>query len=212
MGDTVNSLKLNSTIELITNENEKVYGIIYDIIKDKVFVAVSADDKEFKLLHKGEILQCISSDSKKILSFKAILTDRIQSDFPIYELSFITDLKEMQRRENVRVHCSLPIEFIDKDSMQKEWIPYEGTIVNLSASGLRLSCSVNYKMNTNLFIRFDIENREYQLNAKIVYKELIPQKERSIYHYGIKFIDIEEREREKIIQYLFALMRKNKMR
>lgn len=212
MGDIVNSLKLNSTIELITDENEKAYGIIYDITKDKVFVAVSADDKAFKLLHKGEILQCISSDSKKTLSFKAILTDRIQSDFPIYELSFITDLKEMQRRENVRVHCSLPIDFIDEDSMQKESIPCEGTIVNLSASGLRLSCSVNYKMNTNLLIQFEIENREYQLNAKIVYKELIPQKERSIYHYGIKFIDIEEREREKIIQYLFTLMRKNKMR
>lgn len=207
----MNFLKLNNTIELITDRDEKVSGIIYDIVKDKILVAVSADDKEFKLLHKGDELECVSSNSKTTLRFKANLTDRIQSDTSIYELSFIRDIEEIQRREDVRVSCSIPIHFIDRDSTLAESNPFEGTIINLSASGLKLSCLVDYKINTDLFLTFFIKHQEYKLNAKIVHKELILQKERSIYQYGIEFLDISEREREKIIQYLFTLMRKNRM-
>jgi len=214
----MDSLKLNSKIDLITKEDKKVAGLIHDIDGDRVFVSVSADDKDFILLSVGDELKCIISDSKSTIGFDAVMSGRVytKEQFPIYELSSIENIQKIQRRGDVRVTCSLPVRFSSEESIQDKSNPLkeasEGIIINLSAGGLRISCYEDYSKETILHIRFSIEKDEYQFRGKIVYKNIIPLNNRSIYQYGIKFMDISENQRDKIIQYLFVLMRKNRMR
>ncbi len=45
--------KLNSKIELITEDNEIATGLIYDTMEDKVHVSIPSDDRQFKLFRVG---------------------------------------------------------------------------------------------------------------------------------------------------------------
>ena len=217
---------LISKIELITDDNEKTLGLIQDVIDDKIYVSIASDDKQFKILRVGDSLSGIVYDKDNVISFDAFVTNRIVGEIPIYEISKIKNLSKVQRRQDVRVECNLQvlytnnkfllkIELDDKNAkdiiLNNERYLNKGWISDLSAGGIRFSCERKYHLDSILLLVFNLGSDTIITKGQIVYKSIKITSEKTFYVYGIKFIDINDEKREKIISYNFVVMRKNRL-
>ena len=217
---------LISKIELITDDNEKTLGLIQDVIDDKIYVSVASDDRQFKILRVGDSVTGIVYDKDNVISFDALITNRIAGDLPSYEISSITNITKVQRRQDVRVDCNLPVLYSNnkfllkvnldnkdvKDILLKnERYLNKGWISDLSAGGIRFSCEKKYHLDSKLLLVFNLESDTIITKGQIVYKSSKVSPEKTLYVYGIKFIDIDDEKREKIISYNFVVMRKNRL-
>lgn len=218
--------KLNGKIELRSKDNDKIPGLIYDIKDEKLYVSISADDDGFKLLGVGENIKGVIYCNEEVLKFEATITGRIFTNTSVYELSNIGNLEKVQRRENIRVVITRNILYTDNEVIVKldfdereieetvknmEKYLKEGLILDLSAGGVKLSTKEDLNMGKRLILVINLDGKDIILKGKVVHKEmnLIPKK--TIYLYGIKFIDIKEGQQEKIIRHLFVMMRKNRI-
>lgn len=218
-------LKVNNKIELLTQEDDRIEGLIGDKTEDSVFFSISADDKNFKLLRVGEKVKCLVYDRRRVIGFYADVSNRIMNQVPTYELSNFRDFSVIQRRENVRIPSTVPLHYslnkyllnIHEVTMEKE--PREikedimrylakGMMRDLSAGGLKFTCLENIQKGKSLLLIFDIEDDIIIVRGNIVYKEINFQNNKSIYIYGIKFFDLSEEIKEKIINHIFIMMRK----
>ena len=220
----MDKFKLNSKIELITEDNEIATGLIYDTMEDKVHVSIPSDDRQFKLFRVGDMLKGIVYSGSETIGFNCIVTDRIYGDFPIYELSEIDNFMKVQRRGDVRVSFVNPMQYTGNRFLinigNSEISPQkvienigrylkDGMMLDLSGGGLKLSCYENFDIGKMLLLIFDLDDDTFILKGRIKYKELNTIDKKTKYIYGIKFEDIDERLREDIIRFVFILMRKS---
>jgi c-di-GMP-binding flagellar brake protein YcgR len=138
----------------------------------------------------------------------------------------IENLSKVQRREDVRVDSNLPLLYTNNKFLLRLELNDEnpeeiilnnkkyfnkGWISDLSAGGIRFSCERNYHMDTVLLLVFNLEYDTIITKGQIVYKSSKVTPKKTFYVYGIKFIDIDDEKREKIISYNFVVMRKNRL-
>lgn len=227
MVDNIKLFKLNDKIDIYSKDENKTAGLIYDIKDEKIYVSISADDDSFKLMEIGEEVSSIIYSKNNVTSFEAVVTDRLFINFPIYELSNISNFKRIQRRDNIRVQFTQNLLYTDNKILLEQDLKREdiketletikkylkdGMLLDLSAGGLKLSIKEDLAIGTKLIFVLNIEDDDIILKGQIVHKDINLVPKQTAYLYGIKFIDIEEDEQEKIIRYLFVIMRKNRIK
>ena len=217
---------LNSKIDLITEDDETTRGLIHDIIDEKLYVSIITDDKQFKLLYVGDRLRCVVFEELTGTAFDAVVTNRILGDIPTYELSELSNFQKIQRRQDVRISCTIPVFYtnneyllnLNMENIEKRDInsvmkySKEGWMVDLSAGGLKFTCGESFKSNDEILLAFDIKDKKVLIKGQALHKEISISSKKTLYSYGIRFIDISEEQREKIIGFLFVLMRKNRLK
>lgn len=218
------TFELNSKIELIKENEESFSGLIYDIKDDKLYVSVSADDIGFKILYEQENIQGIVYFQDEVVGFDCIISKRIYKDNPVYELSNLSNLYRVQRRTNVRIPYTRDILYTsDKDLINKIDtmedldqadinIYYEfnnGMILDISGGGIKLACDKDLYIRDPLYLRLNLRNEKVIVKGEIVHKKINRSSKKTKYIYGIKFIELGNRIKEKIIRFVFILMRKN---
>lgn len=219
--------KLNDKIELKSEEGQKTPGFIYDKKDGKLYVSISADEEDFKLLRMGEKVSGAIYSSKEVIGFDATVTARVFTKNSVYELSDIRNFSKIQRRENIRVVFTKEILYTDNETLlQQDFSRYkedkireiigkyfvQSLMLDLSAGGLKLSTKESFRVGQELVIALNFKDENMIIKGRIVHKEtnLIPKKTR--YLYGIRFVDIKDGEQEKIIKHLFVMMRKNRVK
>ncbi len=217
--------RLNDKIELRSENDINVSGYIYDTKEDKLYIAISADDGNFKLLSMGENLKGTIYCGSEVIGFEATVTARVFTNTSVYELSNIKNLTRIQRRENIRLELVKDIFYSDNEFLLKydfsegktkdklkEIDKYlkEGLMLDLSAGGMRISVRENFQMGEKLVLIIPFEDGDMVLKGEIVYKEINLIPKNTVYLYGMRFIDIEEGQQENIIRHLFVIMRKNR--
>ena len=217
--------ELNSKIELITEVDGVTQGLIHDIIDDKLYVSITSDDKKFKLLYVGDSVSCLVFQDMSCIAFDGTITNRIAGDFPIYEISEMNNFFEVQRRQDVRVPCSIPIFYskneyllnLDIERVEegleriKKYLS-EGIMIDLSGGGLKLTTQDNFNMNQNLLFVINIDNNSMIVRGNILHKTITPTPNKTVFSYGIQLLNIDEQQRDRIIRFLFVLMRKNRLK
>lgn len=219
---------LMSKIEMITEEGEVTFGLIQDIVGNRLYVSMPPDDRRFKLLQIEDKIKCIVYDKNKVLGFDGVVLNRISGITPVYEIFSYDNFETIQRREFVRVKTTIPLIYTDNKYLintnfedhskikgklenMKKYLK-DGMISNISGGGLKFSCNENLRYVKLLLLVFELSNDIFVLKGEIVYKDINTSSNKTVYNYGVKFIDISEKTSEKIIRYVFQLMRKNKIR
>lgn len=220
------NLKLNSKIEIINRDEKRTHGIIYDIVDDKIIVTISSDDREFVLLQVGEEVNCISYDRKNTVGFYGNVVDRIYNGMPAYVIANTRDFQRIQRRQDVRIPISIGIlhtsnKFLLKayETSKKEDLLIngerylrEGIMADISAGGCKFSCYDNLPLGSILLLVFNLGNDTFINKAVVLHKELKVVSNKTLYTYGLKFKDISEKDKEKIIRHIFQMMRKKRIK
>lgn len=147
----------------------------------------------------------------------------------IYSFDIISPLQEIQRRMYQRIACRDEIlyqevtllsddnetsEEITKNKMQSLSLENVGTMVDISGGGIRFVSSAFIPVGTNLVMRIVLDRtkeRYIYLSGKIVYSEEL-KNEQNHYDIRMKYVHIDEREKEEIIQYAFLLERESQQK
>ena len=143
----------------------------------------------------------IITDAAPYLFVSHYLEKRM-SPLPVWIISPPTEITKLQQREYVRIDAKIPatVAFID----QEEELPPQQLLINdISGGGLRLIAQQSYPIGMNLLITFELPGQESIETIVQVVRCEQPQTDLNVYWIGVRYVGLQEKQRNKIIKYVF---------
>lgn len=222
----MDKFKLNSKVEVMIDD-DRATGLLHDSDDNNIYISIPTLNRDFKILREGDTVFCVVYDENELVGFDAEVTSRKSGEVPIYGLSNFKNFTKVQRREYVRVSYSgkiqysnnkfllniKPNEYNNMEKLEKvEKYLKDGIILDISGGGIRFSSDERMNIGEELILKFYLGDILVFNNGEIVYKNLDIINGKSKYTYGVKFSGIDDKVREAVINFVFILMRKNRLR
>lgn len=140
--------------------------------------------------------------------FKAIVTDK--SEKGIYKLKIVrlNDISKIQERNFFRLPISLGVSkrFKVKDKDDEMIMEEMCRTSDISGGGVKISSNFKHQEKDQIMLSLNIDNKELNILGEVV---RISESYSSDYNYeiGVKFININNSERDIIIKYIFEQQR-----
>lgn len=218
-------IKINSKVEILSDSGEKILGNIFDIEDENILVSVVPGINNFKLLYPEDKIELIVYDDRNLYILKAKVIDRESKDFLIYKLNRFSEIKKFQRRNHVRipyadkVYYSLDQELVasaintieDKIIKSNDLENFEKAYLeDISGGGIRMRTSKKIESGLPLVLKMPIEDEEILVKGQVCHSDQKKIHGQKIYSNGIKFVDLDESKIDKIVKFVFLLMRTNR--
>lgn len=210
--------RITQKIEIIeenwdSGKKQFYFSRIEDVLEDS-FLITPPFRKGFYLPKKRgrSIVARVPADNCSYL-FESVLLEIYSSPFPLWEISLPRTIKRTQMREHVRLDIAIAveIEFIGTSSSGRRMITSSR---NISAGGALMILPEKVPVSTKFNMTLSLAPQdELQVEGEIV--RIIPKlQEDEEICAGIKFSKIDEKNRQKIIKFIFQkqLERRNKDR
>ena len=210
-----------------SDEPKKAYkSRLYDIrSEDEIEIDMPMEKGHLELLTVGAEYDLCFYAKKGLYQCYARVKDRYKSNnIYICVLELTSALRKFQRREYYRFSCILDmqcrklseeekkqitesVEFLDTDLTLED-----GVIVDISGGGARFVSEMNFEQNTLILFKFSLGNgkentHKYSIIGRVVLSNPL-EGNKGKYENRIQFVNIENREREGIIKYIFEEQRK----
>lgn len=212
-------------------QKERVYSSkIYDVISDDTLeLFMPMEQSKLILLPVDAEYEVFLYTDNGLYECTVRITDRYKSN-NIYLLlvEIETNLRKYQRRDFYRYNCALDMEtrgltkeevFAFENGLDYQVPPgipmAKSVIVDISGGGLRFVTKQEYEKGSlveckyELFIHGGV--KVYELICRVLSSKEIPNK-RGEYEHRVQFVNLDNDEREEIIQYIFEEERKNRRR
>ena len=208
------NLKVNDRIEVVVDK--KAYkSLIIDVQDDFLRINLPVIDGEYLMVHLNEKLEMNSSlDEGGCYHFSSKVMSRgKEGNIIYYKISKPFNIQKIQRRNFFRVGFLNTIEYkiitdINKEDVDS--VPYkEASMVDLSGGGLKLKVKDDIKRDDLILIKMIINGIEIELKCDIVRIENTADKEKLC---GLKFLNITPAQTDTIIQGLFEIVRKQRLK
>jgi c-di-GMP-binding flagellar brake protein YcgR len=203
------NLEINNKIEVIY-EKKNYKSIIQDINEEnkEFFISIPVLDGEYLILHSGTIIEHIYYDDKgNVFKYKSKVIEKIKEDnIPLYKLSSPYDIKKIQRRDFVRVNFVRVINYVNPKEYD-EADQRKALLLDLSGGGMKIKVADKLSNGDLILSKLVYEDITVSVKGTIVRVEKTSDKK---FVYGVNFIDLDNSAREKIIQIVFTIMRKQR--
>ncbi len=195
--------------------SEDRFEILMPIEKSKLILLPVGGEYDTYFYTGGGLYQCF-----------ATVIDRYKTDnqfILLMELS--SNLRKFQRREYYRLSCVLdmdsrPLEKEEIDAVEKKnnylvpGLPLKRSIiVDISGGGIRFVGDYAYEPESLVCCKYNLvrngKAREYTLVAKVLMVKELEGKP-GYYEHRAQYINIDTKEREEIIHFIFEEERKNR--
>ncbi len=174
---------------------------IYDIDDNGIYILMPTNENGLKAVireHEAIDVSFVTKNNGRI-GFNSEIKNIIKKeDKVIYLLKRPEKIEKMELRDNFRVEVLLDVEFyyIQKGRIQK----HKGTIIDISAGGVKLSCDLDLEIRDRLFLKFKLGSYLLdQIETEVARKVITGEKD--VKHYGLKFIDLDKDKEERIIKF-----------
>ncbi len=211
-------------------KNEKVYqSQVYDILsEDSLEILMPMEqtklillpiDREYELYFytKGGLYQCI-----------ARITERYKSDnVYLVVMELVSNLSKYQRREFYRLSCAIDVRlrhFTQEESIMaaQEKVLFDETapmnqaiIVDISGGGVRCVGPNRYVEEEQVYLQFmlNIQGKlqSYTIPGTVLQSQEVESRPGE-YEYRVRYDNIQTKDREEIIRYIFDEERKYRKR
>lgn len=203
MTENVKIVNINQVVEIIQHEIRYVFEIML-IKEDCVIIALVDDSKKnnIRLRRWDELDMLIGGKVKGVVyRCKSSVLSKIEfNGQTLFVIKHPIPISSINRREHYRYSLAEPVEanlMIDNE----KYICY---IDNISAGGLRIIFKHNIDKN-NIGIEFLLEGGDkINSNCSVVNKGYKQKKPTNF--YSLKFEDIDKKDQEKIIAFIFRKM------
>ena len=214
----------NKVIQLL-HESRSCSGQITTVYKDCILVRV--DFYEHFIFPVNKVFELIILQGMELFLCKSsVLGTKSNKDYIYLVLSPPEILRIIDRRIYHRTPVNLKVSYVALPNNIHYNSIYEmsteilanhkykiGFITDISGGGVMLQCKDILNIGTQVMISMNIKYG-VSLLSKVTRKEVISDPEGTVYLYGIYFDIITEKEREKIIEFVFEneiyLRHKNK--
>lgn len=224
MGGLIDLDNCNKVIQLL-HESRSCAGQITKIYKDCVLVRV--DFYEHFIFPINKVVELVILQGRELFLCKSIVLGTKSSNDYIYlvfgppEIIRVIDRRIYHRTPiNLRVSYAAFANNNYYNSIQE--VPTQvlannkykaGIITDISGGGVMLQCKDNLDVGDQIIVSMNLKCG-VSLLSRITRKEVISDPDSTIYLYGVYFDIITEKEREKIIEFVFeneiCLRNKNK--
>lgn len=141
-------------------------------------------------------------------AFEAAILERTTEPLPLIVISRPEMAVKRQRRSWVRVPVCLDFHYARPPRKPYQEPDYrEAQTLDLSAGGLRFNSQQKFRHGEELRLRLNLPSGLLELKAKVVRVDETFNSERRCYQVGLEFIDIKERQRDRIMRFAFEQQR-----
>ncbi|WP_164917227.1 flagellar brake domain-containing protein [Clostridium sp. JN-9] len=198
-------LKLNSKIDVIYKEEVYVSNV-QDIDSENIAISIPVKEGMYLPLSLGERVSVIFYADGDAYKFKTIVTGRKRDNIYVILLKYPSNIVKIQRRNYVRIETLIDVNCTLADDTKKTDI-FDAVVTDISGGGLKIVTKKHLRMGSNLIINLPIKEENLVLKGRVVRHELNVDKKHVC---GIAFKDMLNENREKIIRYIFELMREQR--
>ncbi len=180
-------------------------SFIYDIDEaNNVYISMPTNENGLKaVVREGERLEVSFVDRRGFrIGFTSRLKEIVNKDGQvIYKLDTPTSLARVELRENFRVPVLIEASFyvFKKGKIEKA----KGTILDISAGGVKLSTDIELEVRDKLYLEFDLGGTKLEeIEAEVVRRAITG--EEGVKHYGLRFVDLSKEEEDMIIKFCIS--------
>ena len=202
MLDSLN-LKINSRIEVSWND-DYYKSTIENVEKEFIAISIPIKDGQYIPVRVGERVEIIYYYLKDIYKFFTLVIDRSVDKIPVIILAYPKEVFKIQRRKFARVQNIKDVEYLRLESSAAQK-PSKAVMVDLSGGGMRIKFKEDAKLGDKVKVWIPIGSDQIEVKGQVVRIEKIDNSKRNI--CGLSFVDLEERMREKLIRFIFQIMR-----
>ncbi|PUU94692.1 MULTISPECIES: flagellar brake protein [Halanaerobium] len=141
--------------------------------------------------------------------FKSKILKRTNKPIPLLLIERADSVTRIQRRDYFRLDVTGTVDIykmMDDKKYPKKIS--EARLLDISGGGIQMQLKKKFKKNEEILISLKniLPPKEF-IKAKIV---RIQRENNELNNYGVQFVEIEEEQREQIIQWIFAYQRKSR--
>lgn len=208
---------------------EKVYSSrIYDFVSDDTLeILMPMEQTKLILLPVDGEYQTYFYTDNGLYECTVRIVDRYKSNNAyLLQVELQTNLTKCQRRDFYRYNCALDMEIRELTDEEKRahqngeiyrtppGLPFRKcVIVDISGGGLRFVTDGVYNKDSMVYCKYDLivrgELKSYENICKVLSVKEITNR-RGEYEHRVQFVNLDNENREEIIQYIFEEERKNR--
>jgi c-di-GMP-binding flagellar brake protein YcgR len=207
---------INSKIEIVVGD-EAYTSKVQDSTERYIAITIPGKRGQYYTPPVGEILELLYYDSNNMYRLQgAVIGRRTENAVAQIIIAVPQIISKIQRRQFVRVPVSYYIKYEkcylnnsnDNASLTlDEKLTKKGIMLDISGGGLRLKVMENIALGEIIVAEIPSEKDGIKVMGEVIRVE---KDEEGKNICGISFIDITEKTRENIIEYIFTLMRKQR--
>lgn len=214
MDSTDVNFNVNSKCEILVDD--KVYkSSIQDIGEDYIGISTPIANGKYAPLIRNEQITVIYYDENNLYGFNTSVIGRRMDKIPIILLAMPKDIKKIQRRKFFRVSLLKNVEYLKVDQnisdstfnrLIKNLEAFnKGLIIDLSGGGLKLKTKEEVKVEDRFIIKIPLEYENVFVISDCI--RVFRDINTNLYVSGFSFFNIERNTQDKIIAYIFGIMR-----
>lgn len=203
----MDKLKVNQKVEVEFKSNK--YPDIYlskvaDFVDAGIVITGLYQHGTPLAAKKGDKINVYFTTDRAAYEFESVVLQRIKKPIYFILIEEPEELKRIQRRDYFRLELDGIVK-VHKEKKDGSIIKKEAHLIDISGGGVQIKAKQDFAEGDLIKISFrNLLNMNELIKGEIVRKT---KDDFETYRYGIKFIDINPGEREKIIQWIFNLQR-----
>ncbi len=181
---------------------------VEDLRDDGIVLAMPMSRAIPVYLREGELFEGKMIKDGTLYAFQSRLLARVMNPLPVWRVSEPEQIKKIQLRSFVRLDINLPVTFWRMDENKNRLAASKQTAVtrNISAGGLLLASPVKLELGAELSLRLS-GDKDMVLDVAARVVRAAPEFGEGgadCYLTGLQYLDMEERARRRIIQFINA--------
>ncbi len=181
---------------------EQYSSRVEEVSESKLLVAMPMSKGSPVLMETGGHFYAKVFADSGIYGFDTSLLGKMIRPLPLWSISIPKEMKKVQQRAFVRLDVSLPAELEYSDE-NGEIVSLKAATKDLGGGGLQIITDRPLMVRDcfQVYIKLP-DNEAVQAKVEVVrcYK---PQEERDLYWSAVKFVEINENYRDRIIRFIF---------
>ncbi len=214
--------RVNQPLEVF-NPGQNIYykSIIQELADDHIVIGVPLRRRRQMHLTEGIDWDFRLTMKDSLYYFRSsCLGQRGEGRLLLFMIARPVEVKRIQRRRHYRISCSFdayyrvfikPPETSPETSVEQTGAPRKAVVVDISGGGLQIVTSERLPAGSVLHLTLYLKSKERKkivdVKAKVVWQRSFRQDRNMLFRHALQYVDISERLREKIVGFIFVLMR-----
>ena len=201
----LNSPKLFQNIKIlkenINGEMEEYASKVESIEKDNLFLVHTPIRKSevVMLLNDSVITVTYMVEKKGMYKFDAKVIEKVREGrITFIRIKRISDIVENQRRQFFRIETNFKVDLKRKDSDEIEHV----ASMDISAGGMKVYTDKKVEIGDIIYTYFTLDDSTMFVETKVL-KKFRSEHIRNRWELSLEFLNLSEKERERIIRFVF---------
>jgi len=202
--------KINKKLEILIDE-KYFNSNIQDVTEEYIAISIPMSSGTYVPLSKDAIIDVIYYEEDNLYKFRSSIIGRRFENIPILLISNPKEIKKIQRRRYVRVPLINTAKYTNLKNEPKtnpktigESKYSKAVLVDLSGGGMRVKIAEEIKLDDFLLVSLNISEEDVLIVGQT--KRIIKDDD-GRFICGLSFEFLDNSTRERIIKFIFELMR-----